>query len=204
MIDELIKSFLHPELKSKTFRRKGYTWNRSKGESIQVFNLQRSQYNIEGSESFTFNLGVFLPDIHHICWHKKVPIFIKETDCIIRTRIGPVIENNFTGNAKDIWWELKAKTDLDILFRGLGTILTDNVLPFLDKCSSNQAVHDFLASLGGWQNEQPLNRIYLSILKTKLGDENGAETVLKEIDVKKYKAWLPRIKNVAKRISVDL
>lgn len=79
-------------LKPLEFARKKSTWNRRTDIYVDVIDLQIGKF---GSD-VTLNVGVFEPEIYLKCWD-HVPKFVHEIDCIVRSRIGGLIDGH------DIW-----------------------------------------------------------------------------------------------------
>ena len=74
--DEFIK-FVTPLLKEHGFRKTRATWRKDLGESIAVFNIQKSQWD---SDDFYINSGLY----YHAIGDEKSPT---EYRCHIRNRI---------------------------------------------------------------------------------------------------------------------
>jgi len=92
LIDSVIRDYIHPELKSRSFRRRATTWNRLIGQTVQVINVQSSQWNESARASFTINVGVFVPFVDAIIRGANPPPFVKEYECALRARIEQVGE----------------------------------------------------------------------------------------------------------------
>ena len=74
--DEFI-SLVTPLLKKSGFRKTRTTWRKNQGESVAVFNIQKSQWD---SNDFYLNVGLYYSDLGN-------EINPAENQCHLRTRI---------------------------------------------------------------------------------------------------------------------
>ncbi len=174
------------ELTPIGFRRKKATWNREHGLLVEVIDIQVSK----GGDSVTMNVGVLSRPTYFGCWGRDAEAFIEEPFCTVRARVGQLLDN------KDRWW--------DVGNSGTGEELVDSlaaqVLPFLERMHSLEAMRDWLASTGMPSPKSPLPSICFAVLQSQLGDIDAACAVLAELENKSLGAWKARAQEVAARI----
>lgn len=168
------------------FARHKTTWNRKYAPFIDVITLERSK----SGDNVTISAGVLHPEIHRRCWETELLTVIQEPDCIVRARIGQLI------NGKDLWWRLEESRILDDVVEKLNA----HVLPFLEGMHSLGAMEQFLTDTKVTKQRYPPPVIYLAILKSELGDRTGACALLHELLEKSVGAWRTRISEVAGRL----
>ena len=217
VIDKLIRGYLHPVLKEKNFIRKERTWNRDARGFKDVIDVQASRWNEGESVSFTINLGVFVPSVYSICWGVDAPSFVKESDCIVRIRLGALLNDAPKDKKRDHWWDSNSSTDFEVstsstpnpadmetVGREVAKVIATRGISFLEQFDSLTAIHDFLIQDTGWEVRTPLGRIYLAIIKAQLGDLMGARQLLAELNTEKNRSWRERVFEVAGRLGSKL
>jgi hypothetical protein len=112
---DAVQAAVHSFLKPLGFRKKGRTHNRETGgKLVHVVNFQMGdfpigEYVIPGLREsyygkFTVNLGILLPCVPFLEWHRQFPDFVREYNCTIRSRLSTVAYGN------DNWFELSEDT----------------------------------------------------------------------------------------------
>src|ERR1700752_3619470 len=87
--EDVMKDVISPIFKRMKFRKRNSNFNKTTNDIVQVFNVQKSQWNHSDRVSFTFNLGFFNEQLHRIARNKEsVPEFIREYDCFLSERLG--------------------------------------------------------------------------------------------------------------------
>ncbi|RLE23550.1 MAG: hypothetical protein DRJ65_11625 [Acidobacteria bacterium] len=123
---------LKPCLKHAGFSKKAATWYRCTENTIQVVNLQGSQW----SKIFFINLGVYLRSLGS----SKQPA---EYDCHIRTRLSQIVRNRYRLSelldAHSVDFRAIDRSDLP-------TILVMHALPWLEKCSTKEGCAEEIAA----------------------------------------------------------
>lgn len=204
LLDGLIRGPLASFFKARGFTRRAGTWNRKRSGFVDVVNIQASRWNESGKlEDLTINAGVLMPAVFELCWGKPAPAFVKEEDCTVRARIGDLLEEE-NGAQLDRWWRMTPETSAADLGVDLSSLLEANVLPFLERIESLRDLERALATRTGWQAGTPLNRLYLAITRSRLGDSSGAEAILRAFAKEAGRAWLPRVREVSNRVGVRL
>lgn len=197
-LDEVIS----PILKEHGFRRKKSTWNRTRGDLVDVVDVQTSRQDPAGSCNFTVNVGIFFKPVYEICWGKPAPQFIQETDCTSRTRVSSLRQRALAGRDRtDDWWQLRSDSADESLNRDVREAMKGSVLPFLDRIQSATDLLGLLLEDKTATSAQPLNRISLAILKALLGDERAAYEMLRTVAAT-APAWGTRIEEVISRIEL--
>jgi hypothetical protein len=173
-------------LKPLGFARHKTIWNRKSDSFVDVIDVQASK----AGDMMTVNAGVLHPDVHRKCWATDLPTIIQEPECIVRARVGELL------GGKDLWWRLDDTRILDDVIEKLNA----QVLPFLERMHSFEAMEQFLTSAQVIKQKYPLPIIYLAILKSEQGDKTGACALLAELGQKPVGAWQTRIGEVAVRL----
>jgi hypothetical protein len=195
----LIKEKLSPVLKKRGFKKSELTWNKNYYDFIQVINIQKSKYSDSNLVDLTLNLGVFSTAVFEIIWDKKAPKIAKEENCLLRTRIGPVIQNDFNGTAKDHWWRIENDIDIEKLTSELIDNLENIAIPFLDTFTNINKINEFLTNLKGWQSEIPQHRLNMAVVAYQLGKVSDAEKIISEI-INHHEPWKERCFIAAKNM----
>jgi hypothetical protein len=202
IIDEVIRRYLHPLLKEHSFVRKARTWNRTRAEFIDVVNVQASQWNTGEAGVFTVNLGVFSPEIHQIISGKQSPTFVKEYQCVVRTRLGKE-DNQVTGLMLDQWWKFDSKTDLEQLGREIADLLVTHGFPFVERLNSLEALDAFLTQYSNTKQSTPLDYISLAIVKAQLGNTAYAREILTEV-YERFEYYRDLVLAISHRLEINL
>ena len=132
---EILNDTISPILKELSFKKRGINFYRKINDIIQLFSIQKSQWNDKENISFTFHVGFFNETIYKVAWDKKmVPKTIKEYDCFLSTKIGQLSQR------KDYWYELNENCPLDQLKQELKNELLLYVEPIFELYNSLEAI----------------------------------------------------------------
>lgn len=202
VIDQMIRLYLHPVLKEKNFVRKERTWNRDARGFKDVIDVQASRWNEGESVSFTVNLGVFVPSVYSLCWGVDAPAFVKESDGIVRMRLGALLNDALKGKKRDHWWDINSSAELETVGCEVAKFIATRGVSFLEQFDSLTAIHDFLTQDTGWEVRTPLGRIYLAIIKAQIGDLMGARQLLATFSTDTDCFWRERVSKVADRLGI--
>ncbi|GHA22220.1 hypothetical protein GCM10008090_35040 [Arenicella chitinivorans] len=197
MLNDLIKTHVAPLLRQHGYRKKEMTWNKTEDTYVRVIDFQLSSYSDKKEESFTINLGVYSPAIWRVCWRKDPPNFIKEDACFPRFRVGQLF-GGFSMDSTDHWWTCSEDTNLDELGIQISTVLENNCIPFVESLLSYEKINDFYSSLD--TNLLPIEKVYLAIVRSFLGDSKGAMDLLSSVG-SISKAWATRVEIVESQLS---
>ena len=162
------------------------TWNRRSDSFVDVIDVQTSK----AGDTITINAGVLHPEVHRKCWATELPAVIEEPECIVRARIGLLIDG------KELWWKINDAGILD----DVAEKVVAYVLPFLERKHSLEAMEQFLTNAKVAKQKYPPPVIYLAILKSEQGDRSGACALLTELGEKSVGGWRTRIGEVAGRL----
>lgn len=152
--DLILKMEIAPFFKQLKFSKTGHNFNKRINHLVQVFNVQKSQWNDKTHVSFTFNIGFFHDILHKTAWDSiYIPKMIKEYDCFLSSRIGHLI------NGTDIWFQLNHDTVYEELRKEIRDILETIVHPLFLKY---QTIESFDLIFNEPTNEplQYVGRIY--------------------------------------------
>ncbi|WP_081752727.1 DUF4304 domain-containing protein [Kallotenue papyrolyticum] len=196
-VDELIKRYLHPELRQYGFTRKARTWNREYNSFNQVINVQTGKTSTHNSGDFTINMGVFVPSVYRAVWG-DVPSFVRETDCTVRTRLGCLLDKKV-----DKWWSFDQTTDIVLIGKEITDLLVNYGLPFLEQFDSLESIHNFLIIRCKSKQSTPLEHIYLAVVKAQLGDTSGAKELFTNV-ASSFPAWREWALKTATELEIDL
>lgn len=177
---------LDRELVPKGFIRKKATWNREQGPLVEVIDIQTSK----SGDTVTMNVGVLSRPIYLACWGRDAEPFVEEPFCTVRARVGQLLGN------KDRWWGVSNAGATEEMVN----CLRAQILPFLERMRSLEAMRDWLASTGAPSPKIPLPSICFAVLQSQLGDIDAACAVLAELERKALGAWKARAREVAARI----
>jgi hypothetical protein len=192
--DKIVKAF-HLRLKPLGFKKKGNNFYLQKVGFGQHINFQKSPWRTKDDISFTINTGVFLPSFWstHFDYNvgKPIPEFPSETECILRRRIGQLM------NELDTWWDVNEKTNLDELTSLQLSLLDKVILPHFDFIKTLDNVKDLV-------NQQPYPGIPPTEKMVALGELGDNKNAQVEYDKLKHefrynKEWLDRADKYAKK-----
>lgn len=160
------------------FSRRNKTWNRKSPPFIDVIDIQVSHV----TDRVTINAGVFHREIYETCWGTPHPPFIQEPACIVRARIGELIDNY------DIWWPLNHPDSVI----EIPVNIKKYALPFLERMHSftNMAeqIHENKKFC-----QYPPDVLYLAMLRSKLGDHEAAFKTIMDFRKKPMGAWEDKV-----------
>lgn len=198
MIKRIVK-MIDEVLQGRGFKREGLTWSRDYDGIIQLLNLQRSRFDAPGTFDVTLNIGIWIEHVWKICWNKPVPKVIRVEECFPQFRIAQLL-SDFSPKTKDKWWRGTNLDDADRIGKELAILVKNRVLPFLEHHISEATIKELVTS-NVLLTSQPAEKIYLSILAHRTGDERFCEKLLNELQQdKKLSAWHERVKSVRYRL----
>jgi hypothetical protein len=197
MLNTLIKKSFQIELKSHGFNKKGHSWNRSRGEFIDVLTIQEAKYSSSEEMTFTVNIGVFVPNFFNIMWGQEPQGFANEADCVVRLRLSDLIQGRLHGDAQDEWWSLASGSDLNPISKEIVDHLSHKVIPFWESMDNYESISKHTRKVEGWQLKDAQWRMQSALVEWKCGRPTKAAEILGDI---KATAWLPRVSKVMKII----
>jgi hypothetical protein len=178
------------------FKKKGMTWRRPVGDTIQIFDIQSSRFNTKGSESFTMNVGIFSKSVYEMTWGKVGPIYPSESDCMFRTRV-----SYFRNNNGDWRWDLQSETDIETVGSEIMALLIDGVIPFFESIRSEVEAYQLMKKYEHQNTKYPLYQIQLGCLAILVGDRDDGVNILRKVT--KMVAWGENAEKVLARLNVN-
>ena len=138
--EAVVKLHIAPLFKARGFKKKGNNFYKAFPQIGWHFNIQKSQWSSKDHISFTFNCGIFVPEIYlkNFDFEKDIPLFPNEYDCLVRERIGMLFGTH------DYWYDLEASTDLEKLKTTIAEHINRYVFPFYEKHTTILQVIDHL------------------------------------------------------------
>lgn len=174
-------------LKPLGFARKKTTWNRVVGQFVDVLDVQLSKY----ANSLTLNAGVLEKKVYRECWGKKAEEFVEEPFCVVRVRIGELIDQ------KDKWWSIDDGEAAEDIVNNVKKL----ILPFFERLHSLDAMRQWLIQENVVEQKYPPPAICLAILEHCLGRKEEACAILSALLAKISGAWRAKVGEVAKRLA---
>lgn len=166
------------------FRRQLDVWNRRVGPLVEVIDVQVAKVG----GRMTVNVGALDPDLYSQCWGQAPPSFVRDPQCTVRTRLGPLIDGS------DFWWPMGSP--------GLCNAVEAYAVPFLERMHAPGAMEEFLMSSTASKKKHPYPPpvIYVALLMDKRGDRSGACALLDELQERVLGAWRTRVREIALRL----
>lgn len=168
----LLGNKLHSVLKAAGFRRRSSTWNRVRGDFVDVVNLQRSQW----SAKVTLNVSIVVPWIWQMRWGWEDKDFFKEEDGLVRVRAGYLI------GQRDGWWDMADEGTA----KKLHAVLNEHVFPYFDSLLNYAAIAERITeeiskTVPKWSDRYPFDGISpeLALLAYLRGDRDRAKGMFK-------------------------
>ena len=184
-----ISSIIDKELSQIGFRKKGNNWSRVYGSSAQVINIQWEYFGNESHMRLTANLGVFIPSIWEACWGKKSPVSLKETDCVVRSRIGKLMGGS-KENSIDKWWNYGHLNNASQVADEVIAEIVCHGIPFLNSINDEIQVANFYKKK--YNDLLPIEKLYF-IAATLINDpDSEMKSELNEI-CNISNAWSERV-----------
>jgi uncharacterized protein DUF4304 len=178
-IDELLRPL--------GFKKREGAWNREVSGYIDVVSMQLEM----DDNVVTVEAGVLHPVAYTTCWERPVPEFVEAPNCTIRTRVRAA-----TGD-RDRWWSL----DEPGLATDLVKAIASDLLPFLERNHSDEAIERTLAASRPVKNLSAPETVYLAVLRHHRGDTQGACALLRQFGDKVLGAWKPAAEKLMKQMS---
>ncbi|MDP3393074.1 DUF4304 domain-containing protein [Sediminibacterium sp.] len=133
--DKIIKDGFYEILKPLGFKKKSNNFYLKLNTIGQIINVQKSAFGNKDSISFTINTGIFVPEYWLAFYNysdKGLPYYPTEPECLIRKRIGDL------RNQHDTWYDIKERTDEQLLIDEMKKNLTSFILPYFDRLNSTE------------------------------------------------------------------
>jgi hypothetical protein len=171
-LDEIIKEIITPELRISGFKKSGRNYYKNLEHFGLCFNIQSSLYNHEEEIKFTFNTGIFVPELYGIYYNHELPKFPKEYDCFNRKRIGQLM------NITDQWYSISGNTDLGMLKDKIKGHIDDFIYPYFSTFNKDEDILDLYYSKT--YSKAPYDYAFLSGFLILYGNPKHGEQLLRE------------------------
>ncbi len=181
--EQLMKDTITPFFKSIGFKKKTLHFAKRTNDIVQVFNVQRSQWNSYHDDlSFTFNVGFYNDLLYLESWDRKETTdFPKHFDCQIQFRFGEF------SHGRDHWYKLSPRIDLKNVSISVNNDLNKHLLPLFDKYQRLDSLSNLIGKYNWIDNViEPYNKIAI-LWHTCHKDES-----IKELQSAYKKALIPQ------------
>ena len=184
----VLKEGITPILKENGFKKKGQNYYKSIGEIGQTVNIQKDKWNSKDEIKFTINLGIFSEKY----WlsefdfdkTKKIPQLPKESESIIRKRIGEL------KYGKDFWYSIESQRLEWKLVKDIKEDFVNYILPFFKELDTKDKLINHLKS-----NQSEYGNDYrLFILLAEEGLKEEAEKVYQKLLENRSEMQIEQIK----------
>jgi len=145
---------------------------------MDVVDLQISK----AGDAFTLDVGVAHRIAYERCWGTQLPDFVQIRECIVRSRLGDLIDGH------DHWWPLDEST----AGGDAAAAVSRYALPFLQSLDSIAAIERTLSASREVRNLRAPETIYLAILLHLDGDADAGCSLLEKFRSKTRGDWKPR------------
>ncbi len=140
----VIKDGIGPILKDNGFKRQRQNFFRQIGEIGHAVNIQKDKRNTKDEIKFTINVGIFyskywLAELDFTN-SKNLPVFPKESESIIRERIG---ELKF---GEDYWYSIESQRIERKLIKDVEQDIKEYILPFFNGIDTTEKLIKYLES----------------------------------------------------------
>jgi len=138
MLDyKVLMKFIEDSLVSVFFKKNKLSFIRKVNNIIQILEVQKYTFKIEGHDAFTINIGLVLPDTFQKVFGKNVTPSVSEG--VIYFNLGELL-NNFNGRVINKHWVLKDEQKLTL---ELQSLFVEKVIPFFDTMNTPKAIAAF-------------------------------------------------------------
>jgi hypothetical protein len=174
-IDNVINQSIAPVLKEAGFAKKGRTWNRPPPISFTSSMCKRADTAIRVAPG-SLSTSVCARPRRSRFWRRPIPSVVKETDCLLRKRVGKLLALSDSKLPTDYWWKLE--DDMATTGAEIAAVLRGRELPYLNNINSLESLCDAVAEQATKDRRDVLSAIYLAILTAMLGNVRKAKELL--------------------------
>ncbi len=154
--EQIMKDTISPFFKGIGFKKKTLHYAKQINDIIQVFNVQKSQWNSYHDDlSFTFNVGFYNDLLFLESWDRKETTdFPKHYDCQIQFRLGQFLHKT------DYWYKLSPRIDFKKVSESIESDLNKYLLPLFDKYQTLDSLSELIGKYNWIDNViGPYNKI---------------------------------------------
>jgi len=146
-----------------------------------IIDLQRGK-SVDG---VTVNIALMHAPTYELVWGKPPTYPLSETECIVRTRLGFLIDG------RDRWW----RSDDQSVVTDMTEALSSAALPFLEEFKDLGDVERWLDAS---QNRYPPEALYLAAVKHQRGQDKQAMDIVERLLLRTTSPpWRERICSMA-------
>lgn len=174
--DILVKDYIAPVLKKHGFKKRRHSWNRHKGELVDIINIRHTQGSMPNEERIYFNVSIAIPKFIKIIWNKE-STFIDEVNGIIRFRLHRILEKDgFELLRYDgINVDEKLMDNIDKLVE----VIENKLIPFLDRNKTYEDLYNNYLLVGGYNGYA--EKLYLFLLLYYLDKTDELNELMNEL-----------------------
>lgn len=173
-------------LRSNGFSRSRRTWNRCFKQYIDVVDLQVAK----SGDAVTINVGVLEREAFAFCWGKPPGNPVQESSCIVRARLGELVDN------RDCWWAVNDQHGPS----QVAEALVKFAIPYFERMHSSERMIESLEETGARRLPYPLPAIYLAILLIEHGESDSGFALLGDRAARATKPWRLRIDDIVSQL----
>lgn len=156
--DNLIKEIVNPILKNLGFKKNARSYKKNINDIVQVFNIQKSQWNSVDEITFTFHIGFFNPEIFFETQSRSLPNYPKEYDCFINV-----------GIAK--WYKINKSLSYESLKNEIQSEMKKNVADIFIDYESLNSLNDLIKKRNITENTMGILNMFTLLMKTNRAEE---------------------------------
>ena len=139
MLDyKVLMNFIEDLLLSHFFRKSKLSFIREVNDIVQILEVQKYTFKIEGHSLFTINVGLIIPNTFLKVFGRATTPSVSEG--VVYFNIGELI-NDFNGRVINKHWVLK---DEETLKSELKDIFVEKVMPFFDSINTPHTIVGFV------------------------------------------------------------
>jgi hypothetical protein len=159
--DNLIKEIINPTLKNLGFKKNARNYKKIVNDIVQVFNIQKSQWNSADEITFTFNIGFFNSEIFFETQSRSLPNYPKEYDCFLNV-----------GFAK--WYKMNKSISYESLKNEIQSEIETNAVEIFTDYESLKSLSGLIKKKNITENTMGILNMFTFLMKT-----NNAEDGIK-------------------------
>lgn len=185
---QIVLRDLDSRLKPDGFRRKGYTWNRARGEFVDVIELQKDSTR----PLVTVNFGVFCSEVRSLIWPDAPPQGQKqEPSCLVRRRVQ-------RQPGRGGWFERDPPNLVDALYEAI----VNQALPLFDATTGREQM---IEAISENRPRGTQDCVYIAVLMHALGQHESSCKVLRhEIGMAGNTKWGSILRELAGRLNCQV
>ena len=189
-------NFLADFLKEHGFSRRGFVWNRRRGEFVDVVVLQKAKFSSPALETVTVDFAIAVPEFRRLIFGSCPKILI-EADGVLTCRMTELLQDVPHDKVRDVWWKLDSENREVIAAEILRAVMA-HLSPFFDRHQTFSDLRRAQEVVRGGSAKLPYFLLNRALVCWKLGDMACAEECLT-----KAAAWPEQAARVRAQISAE-